>query len=125
VIEACASDADPAVRILAVHVMGDQPEHFRETWKRTLALAASDSDDGVAILAEIVVRHWEKRWLPWEERPVTDPPPGRLEETTVEMRGMGLPTPVDVVLRGDDRTAIAEDGSLLAFERWFAARAPR
>ncbi|HEX5138110.1 MAG TPA: hypothetical protein VFY93_14135, partial [Planctomycetota bacterium] len=121
VIDASASDADPAVRFLAVQVMGQRPECFRETWEGTLALATSDPDASVWVFAEVVVRYWEKHALPWEQPPAASrPPPDWLD---AEMRGDGLPTPVDAVLGGRAVSAVANDPGLLPFERWFAARA--
>lgn len=126
VMEACARDGDPAVRLLAVHVIGKMPEHFRDTWEGTLASAEPDPD--VGLVATVVLRYWDKHLLPWEKFPPPSPPPGRVEELATGMRGADLPTPVDVALGSSDKAAlaaIAGDGGFLAFEQWFAGRALR
>lgn len=126
VIESSATDEDPLVRMLSIHVIGKEPQYFRATWARTLATAESDPDDAVAILAHVCARYWEKRSLPWEESEPRGPRPGRVEELSREMRDGGRSTPLDLALGGADAAtlaAVARDESLLPFERWFAARA--
>jgi hypothetical protein len=123
VIKTGADDPDSAVRRVAVGVVLRMPQHFSDTWERTLAAAASDPDVDVNLIAYVAAKHWQTN--PWQTEARGAAPPGLVEELAREMRGEGRPTPVDSVLGGADAelAAIAADRSLLAFERWFAARA--